>query len=195
MALGPSLAIVLAERGGRLWMFGAYAILSLVVFIAPFFCKFKPTAPREKKQKRERKPEQEQKPTSSQGKVLRVLDTLFAKEAVAPSIVVIVFDFALAIYMIYIALFAVTYDLMGSTVFFILSAAVMIIIRTFFSKYFDILSAATLIVPTFIFGIMGYLAVLLFKSTAAMIFAGVCYGIMDGVGGTVLMAEPPAACA
>ena len=155
------------------------AVLALAL---TFLCKFAPQ-PKEAPDK--------EKDGASGGRsiVSRLFFTYIERGALTSMLIVTVLNLSASIYGGYISLYAVTNGIAGASLFFTISAAVMIVIRLLLSRYFDTIHVNVFLIPSFICGMLGFLCLLFMKSQAGLIAAGVFNGVFSGLTIPLIVAE------
>lgn len=169
MAVGPSVAVATGSHG-RIPLFAAFGVMTVLMLVAGLLCRFR-------NQVMASDVPAEQRPTGIAG----FFGTYIERSAFGPAIVMCIATAPMSVYMSFLSIFAVQEGISGITGYFIVGAGVMIVVRLVASKLFDRLSSNALLVPAFVAGILGFVALIAFKGTPALIAAGAFYGVSCGI--------------
>lgn len=114
------------------------------------------------------------------------LRSLYERSAVPPALVMFFLSLAASCVMVYGSLFAQDRGYDNISIFFVISALGMLIVRVFISKLVDHINAYYFIIPSCFIWAFAFALLLVVDSPALFLFVGVVYGVCLGVAQTML---------
>ena len=172
MVIGPSLAILLIADDAYSRPFMLAGSLCVLAGVLAFLTREDPGVISAVRQK-------------SSGKQF-IWRTLYEPTALPPSLVQLFLSFSAACVMVFGALFAQARGYGNISLFFIVSALSMLLIRMAVSKIVDRVNAYAMVVPACFLWAIGYGLLLLVDSAEVFLLTGIMYGAGLGVAQTML---------
>lgn len=173
LAIGPSLAIWAVQKYAVAGLFGGATILTCIMLALSLTCRYAP-------QPVYKPPVKLKESVPLSLKTKRFFLEAIEVKSLPPSIVQVFAGIGHVVYLMFMSVFATHEGIGGIQLYFLLAAGTMILVRLFAGKLIDRLPANVILVPAELVGILGLLLMLLFRNSAALLAAGICFGIFIG---------------
>ena len=189
-AIGPSMGIIFVSEYGGTGLFLSFSLIVMVATVFAIVCPFKP----DKKLVRfqEEHPELDVMPEQVERKgrkgtpkeekrgnnpFTRFFFSYIEVKALPLMLIALFHSSAITVFMSYTALYTELNGIGGISAFFIVAAGIMIVIRFSSAKLIDRYKFTTLMIPSFLLGVIGVLLPIIIPNTVGLITAGVFYGL------------------
>ena len=170
------LAVVTGAMG-RLALFGTFGAMGVLMLVAGLACRFRNQVMAADV------PAGEERRSGVAG----FLGKYVERTALGAAVVMCISTAPMSVFMSFLSIYTEREGIPGITVYFIVGAVAMLIVRLVGSKAFDRLSPNALLVPAFAAGILGFVLLILFQSTASLMAVGVLYGVSNGIAMPVII--------